>query len=131
VHGWQLKEGHFEDAVRLLESRIAAGRPNTRVLATVGYTCGRAGDKQRARDILNHLISEKRVGRVPPVDLATVYLGLECWDDALQWLATACEERSATLYQFAVDPLFDPIRVTPEGERIRRSIGLPDLITCS
>jgi serine/threonine-protein kinase len=92
-----IERGAFEDAVRLLESRIAAGRPNTRVLATVGYTCGRAGDKQRARDILNHLISEKRVGRVPPVDLATVYLGLECWDDALQWLATACEERSATL----------------------------------
>ena len=106
-----IERGEFNQAVQLLESRIAAGRANTRVVATVGYAWARAGAKEKALDVLSVLLNDSRVRRVPPVDLATIYLGLECWEDALNWLTTACKERSATLYQFAVDPLFDPIRV--------------------
>jgi tetratricopeptide (TPR) repeat protein len=126
-----IAKDEFDQALQLLHSRIAAGRANTRVLATVGYACARAGNKEKARDVLNQLLTDSRVGRVPPVDLATVYLGLERWGDAIDWLTTACEERAATLYQFAVDPLFDPIRADAASQAIRRSIGLPDLITLS
>jgi hypothetical protein len=126
-----IEKGQNDRALQLLHSRIAAGRANTRVLATLGYAWARAGDKDKAGDVLGQLIADSRVRRVPAIDLAIVYLGLECWSDALDWLTTACEERAATLYQFAVDPLFDPIRTDAPSQAIRRSMGLPDLITHS
>lgn len=121
--------GQCEEALQLLQTRIAAGRANTRVTATVAYAWARAGEKDKARDILNKLLAESPSRRIPPVDMAMMSLGLECWEDALDWLTRACEERAATLYQFAIDPLYDPIRADPRGQIVRRSIGLPDLIT--
>ena len=65
------------------------------------------------------------MGRVPPLDFATAWLGLGNWDQALQWLEKACEERAAPLYQFGVDPIYDPIRAHPRGEALRLAMGLP------
>jgi hypothetical protein len=112
----------------LLQSRIDAGRANTRVTATAAYACARAGKKDQARDILNELLALAATRRIPPLDLATAYIGLECWEDALDWLTKSCEERAATLYQFAVDPLYDALRSRPRAQMVRRSIGLPELL---
>jgi tetratricopeptide (TPR) repeat protein len=124
-----IEQGRCEDAVRLLESRIAAGRANTRVTATVAYAWGRAGETGKARDILDSLVADSLVRRVPPVDLTMAYMGLQRWDEALDSLTKACQERAAALYQFAIDPLYDPIRHDPRAQTVRRSIGLPGSIT--
>jgi TolB-like protein len=126
-----IETGDYEEGLRLLDSRISAGRANTRVLATAGYAWARAGQKDKACNVLDQLLADSRERRVPPVDLASLYLGLECWGDAIACLTTACEERAAALYQFGVDPLYDPIRADPRSQAIRRSIGLPPLITSS
>ncbi len=126
-----IETGRIGEALPLLHSRIAAGRANTRVLATLGYAWARAGEKDKAADVLGQLAAGSGERRVPAVDIAIVYLGLERWKEALDWLTKACEERAATLYQFAVDPLFDPIRTHSASQAIRRSMGLPDLITRS
>lgn len=124
-----IEQGQCEEAIQFLESRIAAGRANARVTATAAYAWARAGRKDKAREVLDELLAAGPDRRIPPLDLATVYLGLECWEDALDWLTKACEERAAALYQFAVDPLYDMVRSHHRAQMVRRSIGLPELIT--
>lgn len=126
-----IETGEYSLALQLLNSRIEAGGANARVLATSAYACARAGNKEKALSILEGLLAGADGRRTAPLDLATVYLGLESWCDAIEWLTRACEERAAALYQFGVDPLYDPIRADPASAAIRRSIGLPELITLS
>jgi TolB-like protein/Tfp pilus assembly protein PilF len=113
------------EAMRVLEQRRMMGDANTRVTATMAYAAACAGDLAAATRIRDELLNKIRSERVPPLDMAFVYLGLADWDAALVWLKTACEERAATLYQFGVDPIYDPIRSDPRSEGIRLAMGLP------
>jgi serine/threonine-protein kinase len=124
-----IEQGRCEEAVHLLESRITAGRANTRVTATLAYAWGRAGEARQARKIVDRFVADAVSRRIPPVDLTMAYLAVQRWEEALDWLTKACEERAAVLYQFGIDPLYDPIRRDPRAETVRRSIGLPALIT--
>jgi TolB-like protein/Tfp pilus assembly protein PilF len=120
-----IETGHAEQAIPVLEARWAAGPANTRVLATLAYAWARLGQPAKAREILADLEQRARKGRVPPLNFAIVRLGLEEHDLALDCLEQACEERAAALYQFAVDPIYDPIRSHPRAEAMRLAMRLP------
>jgi hypothetical protein len=79
-----------------------------------------------ARGILDELRSAPGT---PPLDIATIFLGLQCPDEALEWLSRACEQRAAPLYQYAVDPLYDPLRSDSRAHAVRLTIGLPEVVT--
>jgi serine/threonine-protein kinase len=123
-----IENGRFDDALEILNERWASDAANSRVLATIGYAWARRGELDRATAILEQLTVMARSQRVPPLNFAIVHLGLEHWDQALDWLEKACEERAAALYQFAVDPLYDPIRAHPRAEALRLAMGLPLVI---
>ncbi len=120
-----IEMGRCDEAIAALERRLESGPANTRVLATMAYAWARSNDQGNARRILDDLTARSAMGRVPPLDFATAWLGLGNWDQALQWLEKACEERAAPLYQFGVDPIYDPIRAHPRGEALRLAMGLP------
>ena len=125
-----IEQGLFDEALQLLDMRVGAGRSNSRVTATIGYAWARSGRREDARGMLSELMHGKGWhGRVPPLDFALLYLGLEEYDEALQWLAKACEERAAPLYQFAVDPAYDCIRADARAQALRLAIGLPQPVT--
>ncbi len=119
-----LATGEPGSAVAALEARIAAGPANTRLLATMACARAGRGERDRALEIGEELAARARHGRVPPLDFATLCLGLEQWDEALDWLEKACEERAAPLYQFGVDPIYDPIRGHHRAEALRLALGL-------
>jgi serine/threonine-protein kinase len=121
-----IEQGRPDQALQLLGMRMAAGRANTRVRATVAYALARSGQGSSARAILEELRNNPAT---PPLDIATIFLGLDRPDEALDFLSKACEQRSAPLYQYAVDPVYDPVRSHDRGEAIRRLIGLPEVIT--
>lgn len=118
-----LTAGNPGSAIRDLEQRIALGGANTRVRATLAYAWAAAGDSGRARSILDEVGAT-----APPLDLATIHLGLHETGQALDCLEQACQDHAAPLYQFAVDPLYDTLRAGPRGRRILASMNLP-LIT--
>jgi hypothetical protein len=93
----------------------------------MAYACAKAGDRDRAWEILDDLTARAERGRVPPLDFATLRLGLGQWEDALGWLEKACEERAAPLFQFGVDPIYDSIRAHPRAEALRLALGLPQV----
>jgi TolB-like protein len=117
--------GQFEQAINILHTRQSNPPANTRVLASMAYAWARSGEKRRARTILSTLTTQRDCDCVPPLDFAVIWLGLEQWEQALCWLEKAVEERSAPLYQFAIDPIYDPIRQHPRAEQVRLRLNLP------
>jgi tetratricopeptide (TPR) repeat protein len=124
-----IEQGRLEEALALLQSRIDAGRANTRVSATAAWVWARLGHTDKARAMFAQMAEAAPGGSIPPLDAAIICLGLEEWDDALAWLTKACEQRAAPLYQFAVDPFYDPVRRHPPAQSVRRVIGVPNLLT--
>lgn len=120
-----IDRGNYFEAISLLGQRAANGDANTRVTATMAYAYARSGDRNRAMEIYGSLLARTPDTNLPALDAATVMLGLEKWECALSWLEKACTEREATLYQFGVDPLYDPIRSDIRSETVRLAMGLP------
>ena len=50
---------------------------------------------------------------VSPAAIAVVHIGLEAYDDALDWAERAYAERRGWLAYLAVNPIFDPMRAMP------------------
>jgi tetratricopeptide (TPR) repeat protein len=93
-----IEAGRFDEAIALLEARRAAGSDNTRLLATKAYALARCGATDEVHSILSQLTARAQEGRVSPLDFATIWLGLQQPEQALDWLEKACEERAAALY---------------------------------
>src|SRR2546425_3918084 len=61
---------------------------------------------------------------VSPVALATLYLGLGEYGQALEWTERAYEERRGWLAYLKVNPLLDPLRGQPRFEALVKKMRL-------
>jgi hypothetical protein len=57
---------------------------------------------------------------VSPHSIATVYVGLDQTEDAIEWLGRAADERSNWMIFLNVDPVLDSIR---DDTRFKRIVG--------
>jgi predicted Zn-dependent protease len=94
------------------ETRLLRSR-NTRVLAAIAQLDALSENRAKALERLRQLQELADSGRVPSLDLATVYIGLGETERAFELLDRAFEERSAAIYQLRVDPIYDPLRGDP------------------
>jgi eukaryotic-like serine/threonine-protein kinase len=78
--------------------------------ATLAYVLARSGQKAAAERELAKLEARARRDYVSPVSLATVHLGLENWDAALDWMERAHRERRGWMAYLRVNPMFDGLR---------------------
>ncbi len=112
-----------EQALAAFEQRLQSGM-NTRVLAGIAHLHAASGDRAKALTHLHQLERCAEGGRVPALDLAAVYVGLEETDRAFEYLARAFEERSAAMYQLKVDPIYDPLRSDARLTALLEKMGL-------
>ena len=75
---------------------------------------------------LGELDAGARAGNFSPYELASVYLGAGRRDEAIRWLATACDRRDASVLAMKVDPALDPLRNDPRFQALLRRVGLTD-----
>jgi hypothetical protein len=61
----------------------------------------------------------------PPFQMALVYIGLEDWDRAFEWLGKAVEARSWEIPLLKVDPAFDRLRADARFPDLLAHVGLP------
>jgi serine/threonine-protein kinase len=117
-------EGNFAEAERVL--REAAGMPEagTYTMASLAFALSRGGNVDEARSILTRLEEHRRHGYVSPVALATIHLGLNETDQALDWAEAAYAERRGWLAYLRVNPLMDPMRGHPRFEALLRKMDL-------
>jgi tetratricopeptide (TPR) repeat protein len=149
--------GNREPALEMMDAaRGKLRRPLPLLEGLRGYVLGLMGRTSKALEVAGELEAlylshpgNARTGdqpsaptleetEVPPPYVsaevvAAVYLGLEDFDAALQWLELAEENRSQIISFLGIEPMFDPLRSMPRfqalGSQVRfrsRGAGSPE-----
>lgn len=92
--------------------------------ALLGYVYGRAGDKGKARGILNELTGMARHRFVSPMNFAILYAGIGDVDLAFEWLEKAFQVRETRIHELR-SMEFDSLRSDPRYADLMRRVGLP------
>jgi TolB-like protein/Tfp pilus assembly protein PilF len=117
-------EGNLSDAERMLREAASMPEAGTYTMATLAFALSRAGNIDEARSILKRLEEHRATGYVSPVAFATIHLGLNEPERALDWAEIAYEERRGWLAYLKVNPVMDPMRGHPRFDALVRRMGL-------
>ena len=98
---------------------------NSESIGSIGYVEALAGDKEKARALLEELKALSTQRYIPPANVGLVYNGLGNQNEALSSLERACEERDPRVTLLKVDPRWDSLRDNPRFVAILKRIGLP------
>ena len=116
--------GRFDEAVEALRQANERSGETPEIESALGYTLGRAGQTERARDVLAGLTRLAGERYVSPVLLAQVAAAIGDPDHAFRYLHEAFDVRATELVWLAVRPTFDSLRADPRfGELRSRILG--------
>ena len=118
------QQDQWNEAERVLREGMTLPGAATYTAAALGYVLARAGRRTEAEGLLAELEAQRRRDYVSPVAFATLYLGLDDHERALDWTERALEERRGWLAYLRVNPLLDPLRGQPRFEAMIEKLGL-------
>jgi TolB-like protein/class 3 adenylate cyclase/Flp pilus assembly protein TadD len=114
----------YPDAIAEFSKAKELSHGNSETIASIGYIEALAGDKAKARAVLDELMALSNQHYIPPVNVALVYNALGDQNEALFWLEKGCEERDVRLTLLRVEPRWDSFRSNPRFVAILKRIGL-------
>jgi len=119
------QKGMHQQAIETFQKGMTQTERHPQLIASLGYTYGLAGERDKALKILDELREISKHRYVSPYLFAVVYAGLGDKDQTFAWLDKAFQDRSVFLIWLKVEPLFDPFRADPRFQALLRRIGLP------
>jgi DNA-binding winged helix-turn-helix (wHTH) protein/tetratricopeptide (TPR) repeat protein len=93
---------------------------------TRGYLLAVSGQPGEARKHVQAMIAAQSRTYVPPAAIATVYIGLRDYDQALEWLERVVEQRSREALFFRSSAIYDPLREHPGFLVLMDRVGIWD-----
>ncbi|MBI2221422.1 MAG: protein kinase [Acidobacteria bacterium] len=119
-----LQQRRFDDAIRELEKVL--NLTGEEFLPWLGYAYALARVEEKARGVLETLLSKAARTYVPPDDIGRIYVALGDADMAFEWLDRAVHERSGWVPWLAIDPSMDPLRTDARFAALLRRVGLKE-----
>ncbi len=119
-----IQKGQFDEALRHLEAARAGFGDAVLLPLTVAYTCARAGDRPRARTLLDQTLSLRGQRHVPADFVAMAFMALGEDETAWEWLERAVAERAHWLVFLDLEPRFDGFRADPRFADFKRRVGI-------
>ena len=112
--------GRYQEAIDIYTSRSVASNTNW----MLGYCYGMVGETEKAKEILNYQLNKNKMVYVPPVMIATIYMGLGDFDNALTWLEKDYEVGGQGLFFWGLkqDIKFDPVKNHPRFQALMSKI---------
>ncbi|WP_298238814.1 FlgO family outer membrane protein [uncultured Algibacter sp.] len=112
--------GRYQEAIDIYTSRSVASNTNW----MLGYCYGMVGETEKAKEILNYQLNKNKMVYVPPVMIATIYMGLGDFDNALTWLEKDYELGGQGLFFWGLkqDIKFDPVKNHPRFQALMSKI---------
>ena len=107
-----------------MERAVELSPGNTLWLAQLGQAYALNGAPDRAQEILQRLLAQARSGYVSPYHLAYVYVGLGRYENAMDQLELAYEQRAGAIYGIKGSFLFAPLRSHPRFVALLRRMHL-------
>lgn len=114
------QKGDYDKAIAMFEAATELSDQAPLYLSALGHALGRAGNRDRALQILAGL---ERAESPPPFCLAVVHLGLGDDEQALGLLQDAVASRSFHTLYLKAGPRFDALRDDPRFDELLRQIG--------
>ena len=112
----------FSKSVECL-TKAAGSNAGPLFRALLGHVYGLAGERAKARRILDELTAQSRQRYVSPMDFAILHAGLGDADATFRWLENAYQTRAARMHELA-SMYFDSIRSDPRYTDLMRRVGL-------
>ena len=113
------------EAIAELERADALSKhKSTNTIASLGYVYAVAGQKSKARKVLEELQDRAKQENISSYQFAVMFAGLHDRDRAFEALEKAFQERSTLLTYLKMDPRFDSLRPDPRFQDLLRRIGL-------
>jgi eukaryotic-like serine/threonine-protein kinase len=119
------QKGMYSEALAMLEKARASSGDNPMVLGSLGGCYARAGQAERAGELLAQLDQMGTRQYVSPVCQASIYIGLSQIEAAMEWLEKAADGRAAFLGYLPVWPPYDPLRAHPRFAALLKRIATP------
>lgn len=116
--------GNYKEAISAAERSAGLATTMVSYQLDLAYALARGGESQKARILLNQLLSQKRSSYVPALWTSRIYLALGESDNAMNWLEEAYREHSPQLAFLAVDPRFEAASSNPRFKAVLRQMRL-------
>jgi len=121
---WAIK-GMYQEAIDALKkSYELSGRTFQWAHCGLGAIYAMAGQKDKAEEVLQELLRDRKSGYVPCLSLANNYHGLGNEEKALEWLENAYEENDVLMLFVNVFPGFDFFRSHPRAKALLKKMNL-------
>ena len=114
----------FPEAIAELEKALELSGGTAFYLASLGGAYARAGQPDKAKQILAELQSLYKELHIGPCYFAAIYAELGEEGKAFWWLEKAYEERYEDLVFLKINFHFDPIRSDPRFKALLKKVGL-------
>jgi DNA-binding winged helix-turn-helix (wHTH) protein/TolB-like protein/Flp pilus assembly protein TadD len=121
-----LQKGMFKEAIDDLTKAQNLSGNWPAAIAELSCAYALAGQKSKARRMLNDLNVRARREYIDPYLIALVHTTLGEHDAAFEWLGKAYESRSPWIGWLKAEPKFDPLRSDPRFGTFLRRVGLPE-----
>jgi serine/threonine-protein kinase len=109
------ERGNLERALELGRKSIELSGGASIFLGGYGYLLGLSGATDEARDVLQKLLTRETVY---PFDVAVVHIGLGEYEEAIDQLEIAYQQRNSQLHYLAEGNAFDPLRDYPRFQAL-------------
>ncbi len=119
--------GQYDRAIREFNLAIELGGRSVNHVAVLGYAYGRSGNRARAEEHLQELITRATQTYVSAMWIAMIHLGLGDLDNLFRWLDRAFADRDGSLILITAAVEFDPVRNDPRFKSLLGRMGLGHL----
>ncbi len=116
--------GQLEEALVFQRRAVEMSGAQPQMLGWLGLTLALKGDTSGARSVLERLRAASSQRYVPPSCFIWVHAGLEEFDETLNWIERAIDERDSFIIPIKTYPALDPLRADPRFQALVRKMNL-------
>jgi len=117
------EKGQYNKALELLDEILSGSPDDLRALSAQGYTLARAGNREKAEQVLQKMTAARPLRGYYGVAVVSAALGKG--PEALNWLDRALQEHSGPLMYLRVTPVFDSLRGEQRFQDLVGRLKLP------
>ncbi len=120
-------KGSLAEAIEAFEAARTLSGNYSIVLASLAATYVKAGNREKARELVDQMREISRDGYVPPIAWAWIHIAFDEPDLAFDWLEKAADAHDVLLCFLAIGPIYEPLRWHSRFPTLLQTIGLLSL----
>ncbi|HJT81952.1 MAG TPA: tetratricopeptide repeat protein [Chthoniobacterales bacterium] len=115
----------FEAAIEEFEKAVSLSGASPLMKAALGHAYAKSRKKRETDQVLGELLELSKHQYVSPYEIAAIYVALDDFERAFEFLEKAFFDHSFHLVRLNVSPQFEPLKSDARFQELVKKIGLP------